>query len=128
MKRLAVLGSTGSIGTSTLDLAAIGRIDFSPPHHDRFPAPDLARTALQSDGEMPAVLNAANEVAIEAFLAGGCPFHRIAATIDAVMENWRSSSHSLTSLEQAIQTDVETRRLAMAALGNTTTRSLVQVS
>jgi 1-deoxy-D-xylulose-5-phosphate reductoisomerase len=112
----------------TLDLAAVGRLDFSAPDHDRFPALDLARAALQSGGEMPAVLNAANEVAVEAFLAGGCPFHRIAATIDAVMENWHSSTHSLTSIEQAIQTDAEARRLATAALGNTTTRSRVQVS
>jgi len=111
-----------------LDLATIGRLDFSPPDHDHFPALDLARAALRSGGEMPAVLNAANEVAVEAFLAGDCPFNRITATIDAVMENWHSSNHPLTSIEQVIQTDVDARRLAMAALGNTTGRSRVQVS
>ena len=112
----------------TLDLASVGRLDFFPPDHDRFPALGLARAALRSGGEMPAVLNAANEVAVEAFLAGGCPFHRITATIDAVMENWHSSNHPLTSIEQANQTDAEARRLATAALGNTTPRSRVQVS
>ena len=112
----------------TLDLASVGRLDFFPPDHDRFPALGLARAALRSGGEMPAVLNAANEVAVEAFLAGGCPFHRIAATIDAVMENWHSSSHSITSLEQVMEIDVEARRLAFSALGNTTTPSRVPVS
>ena len=128
MKRLAVLDSTGSIGTSPLDLAAIGRLDFFPSDHDRFPALNLTRAALQSGGEMAAVLNAANEGAVEAFLEGSCPFHRIAATIDAVMENWHSSNHPFTSIEQVTQTDTEARRLITAALGNTTTRSRVQVS
>ena len=112
----------------SLDLAAIGRLDFSPPDHDRFPALDLARAALRTGGEMPAVLNAVNEVAVDAFLAGSCPFYRIAATIDAVMENWHSSSHSITSLEQVMEIDVEARRLAFSALGNTTTPSRVPVS
>jgi 1-deoxy-D-xylulose-5-phosphate reductoisomerase len=112
----------------TLDLAAVGRLDFSPPDHDRFPALGLARAALRSGGELPAVLNAANEVAVEAFLAGSCPFHRIAATIDAVMEKWRSSSHPLSSLEQVFEIDAEARRMATAALGNTAARSRVQVS
>ena len=112
----------------TVDLASVGRLDFFPPDHDRFPALGLARAALRSGGEMPAVLNAANEVAVEAFLAGGCPFHRIAATIDAVMENWHSSSHSITSLEQVMEIDVEARRLAFSALGNNTTPSRVPVS
>ncbi len=112
----------------TLDLAAVGRLDFSSPDHDRFPALGLARAALRSGGEMPAVLNAANEVAVEAFLVGSCPFHRIAATIDAVMENWINRNHPLTSIEQAVETDGEARLLAKAALGNSSTPSRVPVS
>ncbi len=127
---LAALGWPEKIAppAGTLDLAAVGRLDFSPPDHDRFPALGLARAALRSGGELPAVLNAANEVAVEAFLAGSCPFHRIAATIDAVMEKWRSSSHPLSSLEQVFEIDAEARRMATAALGNTAARSRVQVS
>jgi 1-deoxy-D-xylulose-5-phosphate reductoisomerase len=112
----------------TLDLSALGRLDFFPPDGDRFPALGLARAALRSGGEMPAVLNAANEIAVTAFLAGDCPFNQITATIDAVMENWHSGTHPITSLEQVLQTDAEARRLAVAALGNTTDRSRVQVS
>lgn len=112
----------------TLDLAAVGRLDFSTPDHERFPALGLARAALRSGGGLPAVLNAANEVAVEAFLAGSCPFDRIAATIDAVMENWSSSNRPLSSLEEVFEIDAEARRMATAALGNTAARSRVHVS
>ncbi len=127
---LAALGWPEKLASpaGSLDLAAMGRLDFLPPDHDRFPALGLARAALRTGGDMPVVLNAVNEVAVEAFLAGSCPFHRIAATIDAVMENWHNISHSITSLEQVMEIDVEARRLAYSALGNTTTPSRVPVS
>jgi len=112
----------------TLDLAAVGRLDFSPPDPDRFPALDLARAALRAGGEMPAVLNAANEVAVATFLRGHCPFGRIAATIDAVMNTWSNRNHPLVSIEQAMATDAEARRMAITALGNTTTLSRVPSS
>jgi 1-deoxy-D-xylulose-5-phosphate reductoisomerase len=112
----------------TLDLAVVGRLDFFPPDGDRFPTLGLARAALRSGGEMPAALNAANEVAVEAFLAGGCPFHQIAATIDAVMEKWNSRNRPLRSIEQAMETDLEARRMAAAVLGNTRPPSGVPVS
>jgi len=112
----------------TLDLTAVGRLDFWAPDHERFPALGLARAALRSGGEMPAVLNAVNEVAVEAFLAGHCPFHRIAATIDAVMEIWSNRNHPLASVEQAMEADVEARHMAMAVLGNTKAPSRVPVS
>jgi len=102
-----------------LDLAAVGRLDFSPTDPDRFPALGLARTALRSGGEMPAVLNAANEVAVEAFLGGHCPFGAIAATIDAVMAHWHTRTSSLATVEQALAVDSEARRMAVAAVGNT---------
>jgi len=112
----------------TLDLAAVGRLDFSPPDPDRFPALDLARAALRAGGEMPAVLNAANEVAVETFLRGHCPFGRIAATIDAVMNTWSNRNHPLVSVEQAMAADAEARHMAITALGNTTTPSRVPSS
>ena len=114
--------------TDVLDLAAVGRLDFSPPDDHRFPALGLARAALRSGGEMPAVLNAANEVAVSAFLDGRCPFGRIAATIDAVMDNWSSRNQSLASVEQAIQADARARRMAVAALGNTGASIRVPIS
>jgi 1-deoxy-D-xylulose-5-phosphate reductoisomerase len=55
-----------------LDLAAIGRLDFETPDTKRFPCLELAYRALRGDEAAPAVLNAANEVSVEAFLAGGC--------------------------------------------------------
>lgn len=112
----------------TLDVAAVGRLDFSPPDPERFPALDLARAALRAGGEMPAVLNAANEVAVETFLRGHCPFGRIAATIDAVMNTWSNRNHPLVSVEQAMAADAEARHMAITALGNTTTPSRVPSS
>jgi 1-deoxy-D-xylulose-5-phosphate reductoisomerase len=67
---------------------------------------------------MPAVLNAANEVAVEAFLGGHCPFGRIAATIDAVMEKWNSQTDPISTVEQALAVDAEARRMAATVLGN----------
>ena len=77
---------------------------------------------------MPAVLNAVNEVAVEACLAGHCPFHRIAATIDAVMENWSKRNHPLASVEHAMEADAEARTMATAVLGNTRAPSRVPIS
>ncbi len=114
--------------TEPLDLAVVGRLDFFPPDPDRFPALDLARAALRAGGEMPAVLNAANEVAVETFLSGLCPFDRIAATIDAVMNTWKNRNQPLVSIEQALAADAEARHLATAVLGNTKTPSGVPSS
>ena len=69
-----------------LDLARIARLDFEPPAPDRFPALRLAREALRAGGSAPAVLNAANEVAVESFLAGRIGFLDIA---DVVARNSR---------------------------------------
>ena len=100
-----------------LDLASAARLDFSAPDPQRFPAVELARTALRSSGEMPAVLNAANEVAVEHFLAGRCPFGGITDTIAAVMDLWSGRNRPLESLEQALATDAEARRIATAIIG-----------
>ncbi|KHK91918.1 1-deoxy-D-xylulose 5-phosphate reductoisomerase [Novosphingobium malaysiense] len=68
-----------------LDLAAIGELTFRTPDEDRFPATRLAREAAQAGGAIPAVLNAANEVAVAAFLAGQISFTRIAAQVEDVL-------------------------------------------
>ena len=69
-----------------LDLAQIARLDFEAPDLDRFPALRLAREALEAGGAAPVVLNAANEVAVAHFLAGGIRFPDIAATVQDVLE------------------------------------------
>jgi 1-deoxy-D-xylulose-5-phosphate reductoisomerase len=75
-------------GVAPLDLFAVGRLDFERPDMRRFPCLALAYRALEAGGNAPAILNAANEVAVEAFLAGALPFLNIAdviaATLDAV--------------------------------------------
>jgi 1-deoxy-D-xylulose-5-phosphate reductoisomerase len=69
-----------------LDLAAVGQLDFESPDRKRFPCLDLAYAALAADEAAPAILNAANEVAVAAFLAGAIGFGRIAALNAAVLE------------------------------------------
>ncbi len=72
-------------GVSALDLALIGRLDFETPDLSRFPCLALAQSAIAQGGTMPATLNAANEVAVEAFLAGRLAFTAIARVIDQVL-------------------------------------------
>jgi 1-deoxy-D-xylulose-5-phosphate reductoisomerase len=69
-----------------LDLAACGRLDFDEPDRERFPCLGLAYQALEGGPAIPAVLNAANEVAVEAFLAGKVPFLAIPGIIEQSME------------------------------------------
>jgi len=68
-----------------LDLAAIGELTFRAPDEQRFPATRLARNAIEAGGGVPAVLNAANEIAVAAFLAGQIGFTRIAAEVENVL-------------------------------------------
>jgi 1-deoxy-D-xylulose-5-phosphate reductoisomerase len=100
-----------------LNLAAAGTLSFEAPDGDRFPAIETARSALRAGGEMPAVLNAANEEAVRAFLDGQCAFGDIVSTVEAVMEQWGRRNRPLEDIEQAIATDLEARRLANAWIG-----------
>ena len=70
---------------AALDLATIGELTFRAPDELRFPATRLARQAAEAGGCVPAVLNAANEVAVAAFLAGQIGFTRIAAMVEEVL-------------------------------------------
>jgi 1-deoxy-D-xylulose-5-phosphate reductoisomerase len=69
-----------------LDLARCGRLDFLDPPHERFPCLGLAYRALRADGSLPVVLNAANEVAVEAFLEGKLGFTSIPRVIERTMD------------------------------------------
>ena len=100
-----------------LDLVAAGSLTFEAPDGARFPALGLARAALAAGGEMPAVLNAANEVAVALFLDGGCPFPAITDAIARTMDRWAARNRPLVDLEQAFAADREARRYASEALG-----------
>jgi len=93
-----------------LDLAALATLTFEPPDDLRFPALRLARAALRAGGLQPAILNAANEVAVEAFLAGRLGFTEIAATAEAVLDQVPAAA--MNSLEEMAAADAEARRLA----------------
>ena len=93
-----------------LDLAALGRLEFSEPDPVRFPALRLARTALQAGGGVPTLMSAANEVAVEAFLARRIGFLDIAAIVEDVMD--RMGHREAESLEAVIAIDLEARAVA----------------
>ncbi len=95
-----------------LELAAAGRLTFEAPDPERFPALDLARAALAGGGELPAVLNAANEVAVAAFLDRRIPFGAIARTVAATLDAWTPRNRPVTSLDQVLAADREARALA----------------
>jgi 1-deoxy-D-xylulose-5-phosphate reductoisomerase len=96
--------------TPRLDLAAVGRLTFSPPDPVRFPALRLARQALADGGTLPTVLNAANEVAVAAFLAGQLGFLEIAAVVEATLE--ACGGEPGHDLEQIMSVDADARRHA----------------
>lgn len=95
-----------------LDLARVGRLDFEEPRHEDFPALGLARQAATAGGTAPAVLNAANEVAVEEFLAGRLAFSRIWETVDEVLA--RLPLGSADDLGQLLAADRAARESALA--------------
>ena len=95
-----------------LDLAALGRLDFELPDEQRFPALRLARHALRAGGAAPTILSAANEVAVDAFLAGRIGFLDIVATVEDVME--RLGAPSADTLEAVLALDAAARLAATA--------------
>jgi 1-deoxy-D-xylulose-5-phosphate reductoisomerase len=97
-------------GARPLDLAAMKSLSFERPDHQRFPCLPLAYAALRAGGTAPAALNAANEVAVEAFLAGRLPFTAIPRVIEATL-NAVSNSDSM-SLESIMEVDATARRKA----------------
>ncbi len=98
-----------------LDLAAIGELTFHAPDEERFPATRLAREAAQAGGAAPAVLNAANEVAVAAFLAGNIPFSRIALMVERILSETELPSPPRT-LEEVLRVDEDARMRASAML------------
>jgi 1-deoxy-D-xylulose-5-phosphate reductoisomerase len=101
-----------------LDLARQGTLTFENPDMERFPALRLARQALEAGGGAPTVLNAANEVAVAAFLARGLHFLGIAALVEATLEGAarRGLAREPATVEDALVVDHDSRSLAAELL------------
>ncbi len=93
-----------------LDLAAIGELTFHAPDEVRFPATRLCREAIEAGGAAPAVLNAANEVAVAAFLAGQIAFTKIPVMVEQVLT--RYTPPAPVSLRDVLSVDSEARQCA----------------
>lgn len=94
-----------------LDFAKLASLHFEAPREDVFPALRLAREAGDAGGTLPAVLNAANEVAVEAFLAGRVKFTAIWQTVERVMQAHSIVAHPV--LDQLVEADAWARRAAL---------------
>ncbi|HEY7573727.1 MAG TPA: 1-deoxy-D-xylulose-5-phosphate reductoisomerase, partial [Thermoanaerobaculia bacterium] len=98
-----------------LDLVSLARLDFVPVEPRRYPALGLAREALKAGGGMPAVLNAANEMAVAAFLEGKISFPDIVGVVSEAM-NAVGPTPAPESLEEAERVDGKARETASAIL------------
>jgi 1-deoxy-D-xylulose-5-phosphate reductoisomerase len=93
-----------------LDLGRLGRLTFEPPDPERFPSLRLAREALQTGGTAPTILNAANEVAVAAFLEGRIGYPDIFGTVEATLSG--ATIKSVTTLDDVGEVDREARAVA----------------
>jgi len=98
-----------------LDLVALARFDFEAPDLVRFPALRLAREALVEGGAKPAILNAANEIAVASFLEDGIAFLDIASVASETLAGY--SPPVPRSIDEVLEVDAEARRVAAATLG-----------
>ncbi len=100
-----------------LDLAAIGALSFEKPDEARFPALGLCRAAMASGGAAPIALNAANEIAVEAFLAGRIAFGAIARLVEAMCDEAVRAGHGApASVDEVLFVDHDMRRRTADAL------------
>lgn len=99
-----------------LDLAAIGSFTFEAPDEARFPCLGLARQALVAGGAAPAVLNGANEIAVEAFLGGRIGFLDIAGIVEETCRRDVAARGAPATVAEALEIDDEARRAATALL------------
>jgi 1-deoxy-D-xylulose-5-phosphate reductoisomerase len=98
-------------GVQFLDLLQVARLDFEAPDPRRFPCLGLAMDAARQGGALPAVLNAANEEAVSAFLEGRLGFGGIARVISEVMNIWKGGADA-TDLSAILAADQRARRMA----------------
>ena len=104
-----------SSGVGSLDLFKIARLDFEAPDDQKFPCLRLAFDALRIGGNAAAILNAANEVAVEAFINEKIAFTDIPSLIESILEN--SSINQVINLDMLIASDAEARIAAEAWVG-----------
>jgi 1-deoxy-D-xylulose-5-phosphate reductoisomerase len=109
--------------TPPLDITRLSRLDFEEPDLDRFPCLGLAYDALRAGDTMPAVLNAANETAVQAFLDGQIKLSEIAQINSSMMREHTNSAAA--DLETVLAVDALTRRKVTAGLSATTTTAAV---
>ena len=105
-------------GVAALDLFKIARLDFEAPDERRFPCLALAYAALRAGGNAPTVLNAANEVAVAAFLEEQLPFQAIAPVIEHCLSEIPQGAAE--TLEQVLAADVTARRVALEYVARST--------
>ncbi len=99
------------LGLSRLSLSQCGNLSFEKPDYDRFPALQLAFDVLEQGGVKPAVLNAANEVAVEQFLAGRIEFLNIAEVVASTLS--RTDNGNEFDLQEILDADAQARKIAM---------------
>lgn len=104
--------------SARLDLASVARLEFEAPDFDRFPALGLAWAALRTGGSAPAVLNAANEVAVAGFLGGKIGFLDIAAIVADTLDCLDAAP--ITSLDEVVAIDARARIEATRLMANRT--------
>lgn len=104
--------------SAKLDLAKIGQLTFETPDFDRFPGLRLAYEALRTGNGATTVYNAANEVAVAAFIAGKIRFGAIARLVEATINDWMRSGNQapLGSADETISVDYNARNKAVALL------------
>ncbi|HSK71190.1 MAG TPA: 1-deoxy-D-xylulose-5-phosphate reductoisomerase [Pyrinomonadaceae bacterium] len=102
---------------ASLDFSKISRLTFENPDLEKFPCLDLAYKALETGGTTPAVLNAANEIAVQAFLDGKIRLSEIPRIIENVMNAHKTQA--VSSLEKVLEIDAWARKQAIMGLGKT---------
>ncbi len=112
-------------GAKLLDLAGLGRLDFAHLDLERYPCLGLARQALEAGGNAPIVLNAANEIAVSAFLKRQIGFTAIAEVIEGCLQNMtKLSMDTANELQQVLQVDEWARHEAEKQLMQTKQRAV----
>jgi 1-deoxy-D-xylulose-5-phosphate reductoisomerase len=105
-----------------LDWSKLRRLDFQKASARRFPCLRLAREAMKKGGALPCAVNAADEVAVAAFLDHRLPFVGIAEVVETVLS--KTSSTKFNSIDEVLAADAEARRLACESVSHLTAKSV----
>jgi 1-deoxy-D-xylulose-5-phosphate reductoisomerase len=105
------------------DAMSLKHLDFCPPDMEKFPCLRLAYLAVEEGGAKTVALNAADEIAVAAFLEGRIPFQGIATTIEQVLTE--TSARHAESIDEVLAQDEEARKLAERIVGSRTSQPVV---